>query len=436
MSLQNDSRAFANLESLSNLPFNAVTENDGIEYQRSNASESLDDGGPETDSSDDDLDDDDLDDMFDTLYDLVELDNHTQPLFTRDILNRFAEEQASIQQRLKEGSTPSTVDSVTGRGSNGQPYILWTASQDKRQNTVFVEYITRIDSLRAFQAKFGSVSARLSPLLRYNTDKAEVDKKWIPVPYFFTTLARAFDTEHLNKHKEMNNWVNILKRTKSLWQKSSSRSKLVQLMSAATQTTPIKKIVCFGLGQLSHDKAYYSSAIQHMAVFTMATCLNKINKENDPNAVPIKIILQDPCYVEKDHQLFKWLYAARDDVEFVSDPQGLLAVDANTMVVTAHLPVSVPLMQILADLFMDDAKTGPAMLLCDIMHLDVNKRNYCYADRAAPHVAHWITSGYEKLKRGFSDHVLEPELRLDTFGDGSHRNMKYWLTGMDFFIRK
>ena len=55
-----------------------------------------------------------------------------------------------------------------------------------------------------------------------------------------------------------------------------------------------------------------------------------------------------------------------DNINFVSDPEGLLAIDAGTLVVTAFLPVQMPLVQVIADLFSKDPTEGPAAIICDI----------------------------------------------------------------------
>ncbi|KAH9877935.1 hypothetical protein J1614_003152 [Plenodomus biglobosus] len=432
MSHINDDGAIASLASKSNdLSFTGVGNPDDYKPD--------DDEIVSPEGSDDDASDDESEfvEIIRTPYDLVALDRPTQPLFTRAILCQIAEEQASIQRRLKEGSTPSTVGSITSQGLDGKPHTIWAVDKDQKHNEVFVEYMSRIEPLRAFQDEFGSKFERLQPLYKYNKGMAKDVEKWIPVPYFFTTSARMSSTEHLNKNHEMDNWAKVLTRTRTLWAKSSSRSKLCELMEkAAMKTTPIRKIVCLGLGQLNTNKTWYVSAIQHMAVFTMAKKFEQLNKAKDPEAGPVKIIFQDPCYLEKDRQLLKWLYRSPGDIEFVSDPQGLLEIDSNTMVVTAFLPIGVPLMQILADLFMVAPKEGPAMLLCDSMALDVAQREYCLGDRHAPHVAKWIADGYERSLPGVKDHVLEPELRLDTFGDGVQKDREYWLTKMDYFVRK
>jgi hypothetical protein len=124
-----------------------------------------------------------------------------------------------------------------------------------------------------------------------------------------------------------------------------------------------------------------------------------------------------------------------DNINFVSDPEGLLAIDAGTLVVTAFLPVQMPLVQVIADLFSKDPTEGPAAIICDIMTVDVEKREYSLSDRASPAVARFLTNHYEKAEDGFDDHGLEDELMADAYGD-DWENRFYWLNWMDLWVRK
>ncbi|CAN9222805.1 unnamed protein product [Alternaria alternata] len=172
-----------------------------------------------------------------------------------------------------------------------------------------------------------------------------------------------------------------------------------------------------------------------MAVFSIIQTLNQFYHQTNSNRPAIKLVLQDPNYEIKDHQILKRLSNDGDNISFVSDPEGLLAIDAGTLVVTAFLPVQMPLVQVIADLFSKDPTEGPAAIICDIMTVDVEKREYSLSDRASPAVARFLTNHYEKAEDGFDDHGLEDELMADAYGD-DWENRFYWLNWMDLWVRK
>ncbi|RYN98320.1 hypothetical protein AA0120_g2627 [Alternaria tenuissima] len=208
--------------------------------------------------------------------------------------------------------------------------------------------------------------------------------------------------------------------TKRLWKESSSRRKLREdFEETAKRCVPITQVVCFGLGALNLNKKFYHSAIQYMAVFSIIQILNDFYRQTDPDRHAIKLRLSNDG----------------DNINFVSDPEGLLAIDAGTLVVTAFLPVQMPLVQVIADLFSKDPTEGPAAIICDIMTVDVEKREYSLSDRASPAVARFLTYHYEKAEDGFDDHGLEDELMADAYGD-DWENRFYWLNWMDLWVRR
>jgi hypothetical protein len=223
---------------------------------------------------------------------------------------------------------------------------------------------------------------------------------------------------HLDQ-KSMRIWRATLDHTTSLWRKSASRAKLCSTLQTATlKGLHIKKIVCFGMGSLSLDPAFYESWVHHLAIFTMAAWLKHVYRETvDPDHPPIQVILQNPCYVGKNRVLLS--ERCPDPIKFMEDPDALLAVDAHTLVVTVFLAVGIPLMQIMADLFAKDVKSGPAAFICDIMDLKAGKKQYSNRDRGSPAVARFLLNEYDRKIDGFKDHVLEPELAKDTYWVGS-----------------
>lgn len=171
--------------------------------------------------------------------------------------------------------------------------------------------------------------------------------------------------------------------------------------------------------------------LQHLTVFSIADELNALHVSRDPACPPIQIIAQDPCYEQKDRNLLQELTA--HPIEFgLTDSETLLAIDANTLMVTAFLPTSVPLMQIIADLFAGLPGKGPAMMLCDEIEVSTKKRNYCFRNRGAPHVARYVKQGYSKWPGKFVD--LDEALVEEAGWEG--RKGAYWLRSMGLYLRK
>jgi hypothetical protein len=170
-----------------------------------------------------------------------------------------------------------------------------------------------------------------------------------------------------------------------------------------------------------------------MAVFTIITKLNALYGHTQSND-RIKLILQDPNYEKRDFNLLSKLWP--DQIDFVSDSGGLLALDSSTLVITAFLPVQMPLMQIVTDLFSERPENGPAAIICDIMDLDISKREYSFRERGSPAVARVLLNHYEKLEGEFKDHDLQSELMEDAYGkDWKKNGRKYWLNSMNLWTR-
>jgi hypothetical protein len=407
---------------------------------------SLDRSGPADDKTEHSLDDDEDKDhepetVKTTRFDLLnfESDNSDQPIFTRELLHSIAQTTKSIQKRLSKPSS-KRLTNLFASTQNGQIYRAWVVDPHDHHDDIRVEYLTRVEHHPAFQKQFGDYSDRLKQLRKYNTS---VGNAYLPAAYFFTTYERRQRNVHINPAL-MQAWINKLAITKDLWRNSQSRKKLCCTIEAiARKSFRITRIVCIGLGKLDCRPSFYDSAIQHMAVFTIAETLNQLNRKADPKLPPIKIFLQDPNYDKQDQVLLKGLYDTgrgigdSTSLEFVADPHGLLAIHSETIVITAYLPYTVPLVQILADLFSSTPKEGPVMMLCDSMELNCNKQHYCIRDRDAPHVVRWLEDKYEPRSEGISDHELEVSLMEDVYGeDWKQEGRRYWLSGMDLFLRK
>ncbi|ORY15335.1 hypothetical protein BCR34DRAFT_612275 [Clohesyomyces aquaticus] len=113
-------------------------------------------------------------------------------------------------------------------------------------------------------------------------------------------------------------------------------------------------------------------------------------------------------------------------IRFVEDPEGLLAVDEHTLVISAYLHLSVPMMQTTAGLFY--SRNGPAGFMVDRMDLDPEREMYSLGERASPRVVE-ILEGYERSD--FDDHVLEREMYGEICEDAP-----YWLWNTELFLRR
>ncbi|OAG23467.1 hypothetical protein CC77DRAFT_930322 [Alternaria alternata] len=383
----------------------------------------------------DDLDDEDLEIVFGYRVDLItqESQHKRKPIYTRGLLNDVKLFVDQIREGFSIRPDQRGFQNLYGYGLNHNSYKIWRLDNNNlNSNFIQVEYLSRVEMNPEFQHRYGIHSDQIKALREYNKDSKN---DCIDTPYTFIT----FDRQCLNEHQDTANmqeyWAAMM-HTKRLWKESSSRRKLREnFKETAKRCTPITQVVCFGLGALNLNKKFYHSAIQYMAVFSIIQTLNKFYRQTDSNRPAIKLMLQDPNYEIKDHQILKRLSNDGDNISFVSDPEGLLAIDAGTLVVTAFLPVQMPLVQIIADLFSKDPTEGPAAIICDIMTVDVEKREYSLSNRASPAVARFLTNHYEKAQDGFDDHGLEDELMADAYGD-NWENRFYWLNSMDLWVRK
>jgi hypothetical protein len=154
-------------------------------------------------------------------------------------------------------------------------YKVWNAEsflskQARDPKNVLVEFMTRVEIHSDFQRLCGHQVPKIQTLRAYNPEKKAAGRYWLQVQYCLTPFYQAPNTMHLDQ-KSMRIWRATLDHTTSLWRKSASQAKLCStLQTAILKGLHIKKIVCFGMGSLSLDPAFYESWIQHLAIFTMA----------------------------------------------------------------------------------------------------------------------------------------------------------------------
>jgi hypothetical protein len=290
---------------------------------------------------------------------------------------------------------------------------------------VTVNYSTRIELEPNFRRRFGAIWPRCIALRSLNPT---VPPQCILSPYYIASYVRCPDAVVVDPKLRTR-----IQHTQKLWLRSPSCAQLDSITRTALEMlkTPITQIIGIGLGKVRPKAPWYAnSALQHLLLFSLAKVINTRNKTYHPATSAVKIILQDPCYEANDHTLLRSLTSSPLTFPF-SDPETLLAVNEQSMLVTAYLPIGVPLMQILGDLFSPSSSTakGPGIMICDIMKgLDADKQWYCAQNRDAPHVARWLR-GYEMWQHKFEG--LGRELERDV-----ELNQPYWMEQMDFRVRK
>ncbi|KAH7067529.1 hypothetical protein BKA63DRAFT_423981 [Paraphoma chrysanthemicola] len=357
-----------------------------------------------------------------------------KPVFTRELLQQIATDVAYIMsEQMKPKSQRGKVIIQQSR-SDSTEMTVWQGI--RVADSVTIHYLTRIEMLPTFRKLFGALHERSKLLRSLNKDITEDEFiNHAATPYFIESFHRVINTTHLNAPL-MHRWRVKLKHTQSLWNASSSCSRILNIISrgASMLKSPITRIICIGLGKLNVQTEWYQSALQHLTVFSIAAALDKLNKARFNECEDVEIIAQDPCYEEKDFILLQEL--ATTTITFAhDDPNTLVAIDENTLLVSAYLPMSMPLAQIVADLCADEKgkMKGPAMMLWDKLDdVRMARRWYCMRDRGSPGVARML-QGYGKWRRGLG--TLDERLKKNARGKGTGR-WKYWLEDTDLWVRK
>ncbi|XWW94295.1 hypothetical protein V2A60_002238 [Cordyceps javanica] len=138
--------------------------------------------------------------------------------------------------------------------------------------------------------------------------------------------------------------------------------------SAAALRTPIRKIVCFGLGRLDDWERTTSeelaestrrAATQHAAALTMAAALARAQDGDGDGDGEVRCYVQDPAYAAVEKELLATL-----GFTVLPDPKGFLEVDDATLVFSVH--PNVPVRQVVTDM------GWPAAMVWDTIETDRN----------------------------------------------------------------
>ncbi|KAJ4301773.1 hypothetical protein N0V90_003867 [Kalmusia sp. IMI 367209] len=146
----------------------------------------------------------------------------------------------------------------------------------------------------------------------------------------------------------------------------------------------IHKVVCMGLGSLTRQvggpDAWFRPYFQHIVALSIAQAFDDLYKQHPErygqSSKRVRLLAQDPSYSESDKHVL-----ADNGFTVLEDPNGLLAIDKNTLVMSAF--PSFPLYEIIADML----PGGPAAIfdasLPTVFRLDSLMR---YNEFAAPRV--------------------------------------------------
>ncbi|KAF2635771.1 hypothetical protein P280DRAFT_484428 [Massarina eburnea CBS 473.64] len=186
--------------------------------------------------------------------------------------------------------------------------------------------------------------------------------------------------------------IKDLKESKRGWERSHAQRHLVEILRQKLDPAKymrVKKIVCFGLGNMrtargEDDTCYrdmHANQMQHLVACTIANTLSAMYAMHDANTMEIEggnntdkieILSQDPAYdaVEK-----KVLSSFSPPIQVLDDPHGFLSVDEHTL--TMPVFCSQPTEEIIADLL----PNGPAAMLTNVDLLDPQLGSHVEEDR-------------------------------------------------------
>jgi hypothetical protein len=134
----------------------------------------------------------------------------------------------------------------------------------------------------------------------------------------------------------------------ALWERSFERKVLYKFLRkmVISKTAQVSNIVCLGHGSLDKN---YASILQHVAAVFIAQDLTALYEEyGKPPEDPITITAQDPAYTENDHTVLSLFPIP---IRIVSDPEGFLAINESSLVMSCY--PTVPTKQMVADLAAD-----------------------------------------------------------------------------------
>ncbi|KAF2706066.1 hypothetical protein K504DRAFT_460151 [Pleomassaria siparia CBS 279.74] len=375
-------------------------------------------------------------------------DFETNPAYVRIFTRKVLADISNIRDRALDPANHTDGQTIRYRDIDRVIRTVWKApdweevipTEECHEITVLMS--TRVEMTKGFQIKMPHTSLgrpkekrphkhsyKVELMHRYNSD---APTPYIPLPFVLWNTIKDKCNVHEDNNK-MERLRNFVSPTANLWKNSSAAQHVRERFKATISwTVPIRKIVGIGLGPIREDKHLYGGILQYMAVFTIAATLDAANRAVDANHAKIRIILQDPAYQPKDKMLLEWLY--RGQVEMMRDPDGILAIDESTLVISAFLPNSVPLMQVIADMF--DPGTGPAGIMVDNLNVSKTKILFRCKERGSPAVTRMMQRGnYRDFSHEFR-HRLDEHILDHVHGRRTGRRQRYWVEAMTVHLRE
>jgi hypothetical protein len=202
-------------------------------------------------------------------------------------------------------------------------------------------------------------------------------------------------------------------------------SKLMEeaLSSLAGNFVNVTSIVCFGLGPLQDKNGYTAGAHQHMLAFKLAVQISVRRLFQRGFRQLTQVVLQDSAYNDKDkEELIEAGVRYGVNPLFVSDPDGLLAINKNSIVIAIGLPPEYPLLQICTDL------PRPAAFIIDHCRQEQKARMYTADDVSTPKVEGMLWFQYH--------HMKPPGKTLRSGFNASNDRRLAWLRDVQLYVKK
>ncbi|KAL5399327.1 hypothetical protein PMIN06_004901 [Paraphaeosphaeria minitans] len=192
------------------------------------------------------------------------------------------------------------------------------------------------------------------------------------------------------------------------------------------------KVVCMGLGSLSRQTgtlsgldAWFRPYSQHIVALSIAKALDDLYEQQYERYgeidTKVRVLAQDPGYSDSDKQVL-----AENGITVLEDPNGLLAIDENTFVMSAF--PSFPLYEIIADML---PGSGPAAIFDASLPTSVTGPHVSSAMRfnefAAPRVKKMLREWRAHALRWDEQELLEINEKLQMAVD--------WLPRMHLFLQ-
>jgi hypothetical protein len=170
------------------------------------------------------------------------------PIFKRGLLRKIKHKRRVVLRASTTSDFYRTVSLVTHQLSDGRTFKVWKYDLQEEDNITWVGvwYMARVEFDPEFQRQFGDYIYQLPLLRKYNEDVYS-EGTHLLVPYVFEPCERILPHDPNSKA----DYINKLKRSKSLWEGRKSQVLLKEtFIGAAAVSAPITRIVCFGLGEL------------------------------------------------------------------------------------------------------------------------------------------------------------------------------------------